>query len=61
MGEPMSVNGGEVRFFYSIHTIPCIGFEVYYGGKSLYFSGIFLRIFLIKFIVKIKDKIYNSK
>jgi len=39
MGEPMRLNGGEFRFFYSIHTIPCIGFEVYYGGKSIYFSG----------------------
>jgi CRP-like cAMP-binding protein/phosphoribosyl 1,2-cyclic phosphodiesterase len=39
MGEPMKINGGEIRFFYSIHTIPCIGFEVYYGGKSMYFSG----------------------
>eukprot|EP01116_Phalansterium_solitarium_P000343 TRINITY_DN1021_c0_g1_i1.p1 TRINITY_DN1021_c0_g1~~TRINITY_DN1021_c0_g1_i1.p1 ORF type:complete len:759 (+),score=283.00 TRINITY_DN1021_c0_g1_i1:679-2955(+) len=37
--EPMRINGGEIRFFYSIHTIPCIGFEVYYGGKSIYFSG----------------------
>ncbi len=35
LGEPMRVNGGEFRFFYSIHTIPCIGFEVYYGGKEI--------------------------
>jgi hypothetical protein len=39
LGEPLRINGGEFRFFYSVHTIPCIGFEVYYGGKSMYFSG----------------------
>lgn len=39
LAEPIRLNGGEIRFFYSIHTIPCIGFEIYYGGKSLYFSG----------------------
>jgi len=39
MGESMRINGGEIRFVYSIHTIPCIGFEVFYGGKSLYFSS----------------------
>eukprot|EP01114_Cavostelium_apophysatum_P020013 TRINITY_DN6597_c0_g1_i1.p1 TRINITY_DN6597_c0_g1~~TRINITY_DN6597_c0_g1_i1.p1 ORF type:complete len:504 (-),score=157.21 TRINITY_DN6597_c0_g1_i1:413-1924(-) len=39
LAEPIRFNGGEFRFFYSIHTIPCIGFEVYYGGKSIYFSG----------------------
>jgi len=39
IGEPFGIHGGEIRFFYSIHTIPCIGFEVYYGGKSMFYSG----------------------
>lgn len=27
MGEFMKLSGAEFKFFYSIHTIPCIGFE----------------------------------
>eukprot|EP01117_Protostelium_nocturnum_P006553 TRINITY_DN2360_c0_g1_i1.p1 TRINITY_DN2360_c0_g1~~TRINITY_DN2360_c0_g1_i1.p1 ORF type:complete len:826 (-),score=232.89 TRINITY_DN2360_c0_g1_i1:42-2519(-) len=38
-GELMRINGADIRFHYSIHTIPCIGFEVFYGGKSIFFSG----------------------
>ncbi|PRP86006.1 putative transcriptional regulator, Crp/Fnr family protein [Planoprotostelium fungivorum] len=38
-GELMRINGADIRFHYSLHTIPCIGFEVFYGGKSIYFSG----------------------
>ena len=35
----MSVNGAEIWFHYSLHSIPTIGFEVFYGGKSLAFSS----------------------
>jgi len=31
---PIRINGGEFRFFYTLHSIPTIGFEVYYQGKS---------------------------
>lgn len=39
IGEPVPVHGGEVRFFYALHSIPTIGFEALYGGKSLAFSS----------------------
>lgn len=39
LGEPVRHYGGELRFFYSLHSIPAVGFEVYFGGKSFYFSG----------------------
>lgn len=39
IGEPIPVHGGEIRFFYTLHSIPTIGFEALYGGKSLAFSS----------------------
>lgn len=39
IGHHTNILGANLRFFYSLHTIPCIGFEVFYGSKSLYFSG----------------------
>lgn len=39
IGSPLNLYGAEFNFFYSLHTIPSIGFEVKLGGKSLYFSG----------------------
>lgn len=39
IGSPVRVHGGELRFFYGLHSIPALGFEAYYGGKSLVFSG----------------------
>ncbi|EGC32794.1 hypothetical protein DICPUDRAFT_98774 [Dictyostelium purpureum] len=39
MGEPMIISNAEFRFFYTIHTIPTISFEVFYGGKSIFYSG----------------------
>jgi len=39
IGAGVRVHGGELRFFYSLHSIPTVGFEAYYGGKSLVFSG----------------------
>ncbi|EGG21962.1 cGMP-stimulated cGMP phosphodiesterase [Cavenderia fasciculata] len=39
IGEPMTIAGAEFNFFYTIHTIPTISFEVFYGGKSVYYSG----------------------
>mmetsp|Transcript_14001 Transcript_14001/g.16995 ORF Transcript_14001/g.16995 Transcript_14001/m.16995 type:complete len:1107 (-) Transcript_14001:1162-4482(-) len=37
--EPNYWNGAQFRFFYSLHSIPCVGFEVTYDGKSLVYSG----------------------
>ncbi|MHB2016831.1 MAG: cyclic nucleotide-binding domain-containing protein [Candidatus Xenobia bacterium] len=39
IGSPIRIHGAEFRFFYSLHSIPTIGFEMFYGGKSLVFSG----------------------
>eukprot|EP01016_Furgasonia_blochmanni_P029003 TRINITY_DN3056_c0_g1_i7.p1 TRINITY_DN3056_c0_g1~~TRINITY_DN3056_c0_g1_i7.p1 ORF type:complete len:585 (+),score=192.26 TRINITY_DN3056_c0_g1_i7:769-2523(+) len=39
IGSPMQILGATFTFFYSLHTIPCIGFEVQFKGKSIYFSG----------------------
>ncbi|HNV70247.1 MAG TPA: cAMP/cGMP-dependent 3',5'-cyclic-AMP/GMP phosphodiesterase, partial [Candidatus Ozemobacteraceae bacterium] len=36
---PVRINGAEFRFFYTLHSIPTIGFEVYYGGKSFAYSS----------------------
>jgi CRP-like cAMP-binding protein/phosphoribosyl 1,2-cyclic phosphodiesterase len=39
IGQPTSINGAELYFFYTLHSIPTIGFEAFYGGKSLAFSS----------------------
>jgi CRP-like cAMP-binding protein len=39
IGAPLRVHGAEISFFYTLHSIPTIGFELFYGGKSLAFSS----------------------
>eukprot|EP00741_Cyanophora_paradoxa_P014561 tig00020806_g14041.t1 len=39
IGDPVLFHNGELRFFYSFHTVPCVGFEAFYGGKSVVFSA----------------------
>jgi Cyclic nucleotide-binding domain len=39
IGSYIDVLGASFRFFYSYHSIPCIGFDVTYCGKSIYFSA----------------------
>lgn len=39
IGAPVRVHGAEIWFFYTLHSIPCVGFEVFYGGKSIAFSA----------------------
>ncbi|MDC3378948.1 cAMP/cGMP-dependent 3',5'-cyclic-AMP/GMP phosphodiesterase [Planctomycetota bacterium] len=39
IGSATRVHGGELRFFYTLHSIPTIGMEAFYGGKSMIFSG----------------------
>jgi len=39
IGEKIPLHGGFLRFFYSLHSIPCVGLEAHYGGKSLVYSG----------------------
>jgi len=35
----LEVNGAKFNFFYSLHVIPCIGYECRFKGKTVYFSG----------------------
>ncbi len=37
--SPIKINGGEFRFFYTLHSIPTVGFEVYFQGKSFVHSS----------------------
>jgi len=39
IGESIKMRGGKFKFFYSLHAIPCVGFEVFLGDKSMVFSG----------------------
>jgi CRP-like cAMP-binding protein/phosphoribosyl 1,2-cyclic phosphodiesterase len=39
VGGPLRILGAEFRFFYSLHAIPTIGFEVWCGGKSFAYSA----------------------
>ena len=39
IGTTLTIYGASFNFFYALHTIPTIGFEVFFEGKSIYFSG----------------------
>jgi CRP-like cAMP-binding protein/phosphoribosyl 1,2-cyclic phosphodiesterase len=39
IGAPTRIHGAELKFFYTLHSIPALGFELFFGGKSLAFSG----------------------
>lgn len=39
IGYPLEVYGAKFRFFYSLHVIPCLGYECEFNGKKIYFSG----------------------
>jgi CRP-like cAMP-binding protein/glyoxylase-like metal-dependent hydrolase (beta-lactamase superfamily II) len=39
IGAPVHVRGAEMWFRYTLHSIPTIGFEVFYGGDSLFVSA----------------------
>jgi hypothetical protein len=39
IGTTLNMYGARFRFFYSLHTIPTIGFEVSVEGKTIFFSG----------------------
>jgi len=39
VGQKMAVYGGEIQFFYSLHSIPCVGFSAYCNGKSMVYSA----------------------
>src|SRR5262249_59333048 len=39
IGAPLRIEGGEFRFFYTLPSIPTIGFECYFGGRSFAYSA----------------------
>lgn len=39
IGERVNLHGGQLNFFYSLHSIPCIGFSAYCGRRSMIYSG----------------------
>ncbi len=39
VGVPIRINCGEFRFFYTLHSVPTMGFEVYFQGKSFVYSS----------------------
>lgn len=39
VNEPLRFEGGEFWFHYTLHSVPAIGFELYFGGKSLVYTS----------------------
>ena len=41
IGQPATFHESEIKFFYSLHTIPTVGFELFFGdtSKSMIYSG----------------------
>eukprot|EP00316_Scyphosphaera_apsteinii_P000444 CAMPEP_0119331446 /NCGR_PEP_ID=MMETSP1333-20130426/80645_1 /TAXON_ID=418940 /ORGANISM="Scyphosphaera apsteinii, Strain RCC1455" /LENGTH=917 /DNA_ID=CAMNT_0007341055 /DNA_START=129 /DNA_END=2882 /DNA_ORIENTATION=+ len=39
VAEPVHFQGGTIRFHYSLHALPCIGFRAELAGKSISYSG----------------------
>lgn len=39
IGEPLHIHGGELRAWYTLHSIPALGIEASYAGKSIAISG----------------------
>lgn len=38
LGRPITLAGGKFRFHYTLHSIPTLGFQVEFGGASLFYS-----------------------
>ncbi|CAM9427889.1 unnamed protein product, partial [Scytosiphon promiscuus] len=39
IGQTLRLNGASFDFFYTLHSIPCVGFEVVFKGKGMAFSA----------------------
>ncbi len=39
VGDAINWHGAALRFFYAFHSIPCVGFECSFGGKSFVYSA----------------------
>jgi hypothetical protein len=44
IGQPLYFQGATFRFTYTLHTIPCVGFQVEWRGKSIVFTGDHLNL-----------------
>lgn len=38
-GEPLSIHGARAVFHYTLHSVPCVGFEIQLRGRSLAYSS----------------------
>jgi ribonuclease BN (tRNA processing enzyme) len=39
LNHSLTLYGATFQFFYSFHSIPCIGFKVFHGEESIYYTG----------------------
>lgn len=39
IGEPVRIHGAEFFFHYTLHSVPCVGFEIFHAGKSLVYTS----------------------
>ncbi|CAM9857847.1 unnamed protein product, partial [Sphacelaria rigidula] len=39
IGQTLRLHGASLHFFYTLHSIPCVGFEVTFGDKGMVFSA----------------------
>ncbi len=39
IGHKYNILGASFEFFYSFHSIPCLGFEISYQDKKIFYSG----------------------
>jgi ribonuclease BN (tRNA processing enzyme) len=39
MNHPLTLYGAIFQFFYSFHSIPCLGFKIFHGDESIYYTG----------------------
>lgn len=39
IGTPLRFQGATFHFFYTLHSIPCVGFRVEWRGRSMVFTG----------------------
>jgi len=59
IGEDLRFQGATFKFFYSLHSIPCVGFRIEWRGRSIVFSGDHLHDPVI--IGKLQEKGVLSK
>ena len=59
IGEDLRFQGATFKFFYSLHSIPCVGFRVEWRGRSIVFSGDHLHDPVM--INKLQEKVSNEQ